>query len=146
MCTNDDKCGTCGGDGQPCCVDDACNNGLACLGGKTCGACGGAGQACCAGNSCKDGGCCDNNQNNGTCVGNMGMCSNMQGVCNAGGCMNGACGKLGQACCGGDVGCTSALTVCTNNVCAACGHKGERCCENRACDTNLNCTGQQVCQ
>ena len=145
MCTNNNICGTCGGAGQACCADEMCGNGLACLN-NVCGMCGGAGQACCGGNSCKDNGCCDNSQNNGTCVGNMAMCGQNQGVCNAGGCQNGACGKVGQACCMNGVGCTAPLTQCRQNVCAACGHNGETCCEGRTCDNGLNCTGQEICK
>jgi hypothetical protein len=111
-----------------------------------CAACGMDMQACCAGGACLNGGCCDHNQNGGTCVGATGMCSAMQGVCTANGCQNGMCGKAGQQCCGGGVGCTDALTDCVNNMCAACGHKGEPCCANKVCDQGRTCTGQNMCQ
>jgi hypothetical protein len=47
--------------------------------------------------------------------------------------MNGACGKAGQACCTGDVGCTQPLTDCRNNMCQACGGSGQACCQNDVC-------------
>jgi hypothetical protein len=122
-----------------------CGMGLTCDK-DVCTMCGGAMQACCAGNNCANGGCCDHGVNNGTCVGNGGMCSAMQGACTMGGCMGGMCGKLGQACCGGGVGCTDAFTDCRNNVCAACGHKGEACCPNDVCEQGRMCTGNGMCQ
>jgi hypothetical protein len=77
-------------------------------------------------------------------------CSGNQGVCNMGGCQNGACGKLGQACCGGGVDCTQAFTECRNNQCTACGHQGERCCPALGngpdtCDVGRQCANG-MCQ
>jgi len=46
--------------------------------------------------------------------------------------MGGACGKIGEACCG-DVGCTAPFSLCNgNNQCVACGGLGQPCCESRA--------------
>jgi hypothetical protein len=62
-----------------------------------------------------------------------------------GGCQNGTCGKLGQACCGGGVGCTEAFTECRQNVCAACGDVGQRCCPHETCKVGT-CKGNEICQ
>ena len=43
--------------------------------------------------------------------------------------MGGACGKVGEACCAGDVGCTAPFSTCGNNLCVACGGLGETCCD-----------------
>jgi hypothetical protein len=137
--------GPCGGAGQACCVSaggaaDFCTaSGLTCArspgggGNNTCQQCGGAGQPCCDGNVCGDNnGCCDQNTN--TCVANGGTCSANQGTCTSGGCMAGACGKAGQAVCGGGVNCTAAFTTDDNGACVPCGGVGEPCCPGRGGD------------
>jgi hypothetical protein len=68
----------------------------------------------------------------------------MQGTCTMGGCMNGMCGKVGQPCCGGKVGCTDAFTDCFKDVCSPCGHKGESCCPNNVCDVGRICATDDV--
>jgi hypothetical protein len=103
----------------------ACNN-------DVCAQCGGAGQACCPTTGCANGGCCDQD-NNTTCIAANAACPMNEGVCTGGGCQGGTCGKLGQACCGNNVGCTEALTDCRNNVCTACGGSGQACCPNDVC-------------
>jgi hypothetical protein len=56
-----------------------------------------------------------------------GTCPRGQGLCSAGGCQGGACGKVGERCCG-DVGCTAAYSRCEQGVCRSCGGVGQRCC------------------
>jgi hypothetical protein len=56
-------------------------------------------------------------------------CSSGQGTCSSGGCQNGACGKIGEACCPGGVGCTSPFSDCNGTgACVGCGGLGEACC------------------
>lgn len=91
-----------------------------------CTACGGSGQPCCDGVWCGGGGCCD--QTVDTCVANTATCGGGQGKCFEGACLGGGCGGLGQACCGGGVGCTAPFSACQANVCVGCGGPGEPCC------------------
>jgi hypothetical protein len=57
-------------------------------------------------------------------------------MCSSGGCMAGACGKVGEPCCGngGNGNCTSPYSVCGGggggggNTCRACGGNGQACC------------------
>ena len=94
-----DKCGKCGGVGQPCCADGSCQTGNVCAGAtRICQPCGGMGQPCCA-----TGDACGTNL----------------------ACLNGACGcgGQGQPCCGGSM-CTSDNNACNGvetctNACAA---------------------------
>ena len=141
-------------------ANDFCTTaGLACDG-STCRPCGDPGSVCCEGNLCNGGGCCDGNTNR--CVASGASCSSGQGTCSAGGCQAGACGKLGQACCGGGVECTAPYSRCGgNNVCLPCGGQGQRCCPSNAangdycgapyvCDRNNTCStcgaqGQPCC-
>jgi hypothetical protein len=143
----------CGGAGQPCCRGAAGGNlanfctsaGLGCNADTNhCEACGGGGQPCCAGDTCAAGGCCEQNVGNfPTCVAANTACEGTQGMCVSGGCMSGACGKVGEPCCGGDVQCTSGFANCQMGVCRECGGLGERCCNSGAGDY---CGAGYVCQ
>jgi hypothetical protein len=65
--------------------------------------------------------------------------------------MAGACGKIGQACCGSGVECTAAYSTCNNNQCVACGGLNQRCCPSASgrsyCGTPFTCnTNNNRCQ
>jgi hypothetical protein len=51
----------------------------------------------------------------------------MGSTCMNGGCMGGACGLIGQPCCGGTT-CSGAYAQCFAGTCNACGGDGELCC------------------
>jgi len=61
-----------------------------------------------------------------------------------GGCSN--CGKIGQVCCGGGIGCTAARTRCLNNMCESCGGFDERCCDNKFCGEGFACDMNDRCR
>lgn len=136
-CGGGSSCGTCGGDGQPCCtgapggVGEAANfcttSGEACdpATGK-CATCGGNNHPCCDGVWCGGNGCCD--QTAKKCVPNTATCGGGQGTCTNGACQGGACGGMGEPCCGGNVGCTAPFSACQAGVCVGCGGTGEPCC------------------
>ena len=93
------------------------------------------------------GGCCDNNTNR--CIGAGLMCSGQTGVCANGGCQNGACGRLGQPACMGDVACTAPFTVEAGGQCVACGGVGQRCCNGRGgdfCGAGAACGNNNQCE
>jgi hypothetical protein len=131
----------CGGAGEGCCfgpggggaVGFCTASGLGCVdlggGAPTCVACGGAGEPCCDGNLCSGGGCCDHSSH--LCVASGSACGGNQGNCTSGGCMGGACGRIGQACCGGQVRCTAPFSDCNNGQCQACGGLNQPCCPAR---------------
>jgi hypothetical protein len=81
-----DTATACGGDGEPCCADDTCDDGLTCQGNRTptCRApavdgggqndapadsapCGGEGEACCSNSTCDDGLTCQGRPGNRSC-------------------------------------------------------------------------------
>jgi hypothetical protein len=142
MCSGG-SCSACGRVGQPCCNGNLCVGKAACSvqEGRCVAECGAPGEPCCSGGSCNDGGCCTHsNGNSSVCVASGQSCG-VDGTCSAGSC--GACGGVGQACCGGfDPGqaaphCTSPLTMCgwtgvpekDNLTCWPCGARGLPCCE-----------------
>jgi hypothetical protein len=47
-----------------------------------------------------------------------------------GGCHGGTCGRRGQPCCEGGIGCTEAFTICDAGACVSCGGLGEPCCDS----------------
>jgi hypothetical protein len=74
--------------------------------------------------------------------------------CNAGGCSNGACGKIGQACCGNGIECTAPFVTCGGgglaggSFCRVCGGLGERCCPgagNDFCSAPYACNPSGTC-
>lgn len=154
--------GHCGGKGDPCCDDNACNDDLGCNGG-VCGPCGGIGQGCCQGNTCKGGtqsepvscesGICRRCGEAGAacCPGNSCFRTD-PGDCKNGKCVS--CGHVGEACCGDNFHppmCPTlpAIASCVGNSCLKCGHPGQDCCPshpnegpaNSLCDVFANCTG-----
>jgi hypothetical protein len=59
-------------------------------------------------------------------------------MCNAGSCSPG-CGRIGQACCAGDVECPAAWSECDGDVCTACGGLGQSCCNASSCGAPYVC-------
>jgi hypothetical protein len=101
----------CGGDGQGCCANDACSDGLACNAASSCEVCGDTGQLACAGGVCHasdnvpgDGGRCEHcgNMHERVCAGNR--CNEVHtapddsGRCE----FDHWCGGDGQPCCDAD--------------------------------------------
>jgi hypothetical protein len=130
--------GACGGGAQACCkgsvsgggVADFCvASGLACTRDThQCLACGQQGQQCCDGSVCADG-CCDQSApGRPTCIAPGGACGNGQGLCVAGGCKGGICGRIGDPCCGSNVACTAPYSTCSSGTCQPCGGLDQACC------------------
>ncbi len=139
---------TCGGVGGNCCQSlggEFCTaGGTVCDNGK-CQTCGGPGQPCCGGDTCNGGGCC--NSDTRLCIGSGSTCPAGLGggTCSNGGCNTGACGKIGEACCAGDL-CTSGFSRCAgNNVCVPCGGLNERCCAGDFCGAPYGCNQNNRC-
>ena len=134
----------CGLRSRPCCMDNSCESGTACVS-AVCTACGLITQPCCAGGNCTTGACMM-----GTCVDPMALCGsptqpccaamrcNAPATCVGGVCQAGAvCGALGQGCCMG-VTCNAGLR-CTTGICRIiCGGNGEACC-GLACNAGYTC-------
>jgi hypothetical protein len=124
----------------PCCDNNMCEGGLACVN-DTCVGCGGNNQRCCANDMCKDGGCCVTVFQGGAqreCRAAGMMCPGAGGACTAGRCA--ACGSNGQPCCNGDR-CYDAGQACIGNRCTACGGVGQAACPGSVCNAGL-CVNQ----
>lgn len=110
------KCGSCGGEGEPCCPGtNSCGGTLQCID-SVCQKCGQPGQACCAPTALNLDGCAGplNSCQNGACAG-----------------MN--CGLLNEACCpsvvvNGAGSCSATGTICNESACRACGGLDQPCC------------------
>jgi hypothetical protein len=100
----------CGAAGQFCCVNQACNSGLACNSSNVCRACGGDGNICCTTKpKCSTGLTCTD-----------GRCAAPPPP---------PCGGNGQACCTTGSKCGGGLACdLTQNKCAPCGYYGTYCC------------------
>jgi hypothetical protein len=154
----------CGSSGQPCCRGDLCSAPDTRCTDDLCRACGEPGKACCLDNGCQLGGCCVDQGLERICVRAGESCRDSGGVCGLSSVAPsscGACGGLGQACCGSF--CSAAGTTCdaTTGRCARCGAPGQPCCvsgyqsprcttPDRACDSAGRCSpcggeGQQCC-
>ncbi|UJR78404.1 hypothetical protein [Sandaracinus amylolyticus] len=111
----------CDEEGEVCCADGQCGNGLPCMAGL-CGyqGCGEIGLPCCAEGYCHLG---------------------IDAVCEDGMCVEPGCGSEGHECCFEGTPCREDF-LCHEGTCLRCGALGEQCCPGAECDGDLYCLAE----
>ncbi len=137
----DGECKDCGQRTEPCCAGGSCGGLSRCVSG-TCVSCGELKEPCCASGECntslqnlvcKDGACVSCGSPGEPCCG--GRIQPCDGVCFKGTCYAGR-GQRGQPC-NTDGSCDGENVCGADGLCVQCGEKGEVCCANLQCNTNL---------